>query len=311
MNADEWSSTQRWLYAIKPSSWPKLLVPMLLGQAAGVVAHGQVSVAAVLFGVVFTILDGLFIVLLNDWSDEPVDRIKREMFPDGCSPKTIPDGILRAGTVLAAGLLAGGGALLTTWWAGAALDRPHMLLGAAACLAVFVAYSLPPVRLNYRGGGELLEAIGVGLALPWLNAYAQSGQLWADGYALFFGFAILSLGSAIASGLSDEESDRIGGKRTFTTTFGNASARRATELSLGAGVGAWFVAALLGIVPWWCVVPAAIVVWLHARKVVATSGEARTNAFVAQKRYKGHLHHAIWFGGLTLSVSLLLAHVLA
>ena len=83
----------RWLYAAKPGSWPKLLVPMLLGQAMGVAALGAVRVEAILVGVAFTVLDLLFIVFLNDYFDRRVDAVKREMFPDGCSPKTIPDGI--------------------------------------------------------------------------------------------------------------------------------------------------------------------------------------------------------------------------
>ena len=42
---------------------------------------------------------------------------------------------------------------------------------------VFVAYTLPPLRLNYRGGGELLEMLGVGLALPLYNVYLQAGAM--------------------------------------------------------------------------------------------------------------------------------------
>ncbi|MEB3327874.1 MAG: hypothetical protein VKQ33_01435 [Candidatus Sericytochromatia bacterium] len=49
----------------------------------------------------------MFIVPLDDWADARVDRLKREMFPTGCSPKTIPDGVLPAP---GAGGEAGGGA---------------------------------------------------------------------------------------------------------------------------------------------------------------------------------------------------------
>ena len=39
--ADGWPVWRRWWYAAKPDSWPKLLVPTLLGQALGlaVAAH--------------------------------------------------------------------------------------------------------------------------------------------------------------------------------------------------------------------------------------------------------------------------------
>jgi 1,4-dihydroxy-2-naphthoate octaprenyltransferase/chlorophyll synthase len=301
-----WTLEQRWRYAIKPASWPKLLVPMVLGQAVGSYAAGSVSFAAVFFGVLFTVLDGLFIVLLNDWSDQDVDRIKREMFPDGCSPKTIPDGILSARTVLIAGLAAGIVAVLVGFGFGTLLERTWLGLAALISLSIFVAYSLPPLKLNYRGGGEMLEAAGVGFALPWINAYAQSGEVWAPGYGLFAGFVALSMASALASGLSDEESDVKGGKTTFVTMFGNARARRSGELLVPIALGLWFIVALVGAVPIWVAAVAAITAGFHFLRVRAASDHAVTNAFEAQKLYKLHLHNAIWQGGLLLAAGLLL-----
>jgi 1,4-dihydroxy-2-naphthoate octaprenyltransferase len=305
-----WTLEQRWLYAIKPASWPKLLVPMVLGQAVGVYAAGSVSFGAVLFGLLFTILDGLFIVLLNDWGDQDVDRTKREMFPDGCSPKTIPDGILSARTVLISGLAAGVGAVLVSFGCGSLLDRPLLSLAAVVSLSIFVAYSLPPLKLNYRGGGELLEAVGVGFALPWINSYAQSGEVWAPGYGLYAGFVVLSMASALASGLSDEVSDAKGGKTTFVTMWGNARARRCGELLVPVALGLWFLVAFLGAVPIWVAAVAAMAVGVHFLRVRAASNHAVTNAFEAQKLYKLHLHHAIWYGGLLLAAGLLLHSLL-
>jgi 1,4-dihydroxy-2-naphthoate octaprenyltransferase/chlorophyll synthase len=96
------SSIARWLYALKPASWPKLFVPALFGQLIGAVPSNGLDERAVGWGVGFTVLGLGFIVLLNDWGDREVDAIKRKMFPDGCSPKTIPDGILDARAVGAA-----------------------------------------------------------------------------------------------------------------------------------------------------------------------------------------------------------------
>ncbi|MEO1172640.1 MAG: prenyltransferase, partial [Myxococcota bacterium] len=192
------STFARWRYAAKPNSWPKLLVPMLLGQSLGAYLAGRIDPRALAFGVLFVVADLLYIVFLNDWADERVDRIKREMFPDGCSPKTIPDDILPARALLGAGIGAGALGLVIAWTFGHWLDRPWLFAGAAAALAVFWAYTLPPLRLNYRGGGEVLEALGVGFVLPWLNAYAQSGVLGGAGYAVLAPFVVLSLSSAVA-----------------------------------------------------------------------------------------------------------------
>ncbi|MEZ4231046.1 MAG: prenyltransferase [Polyangiaceae bacterium] len=311
MDPASWSTWQRWRYALKPGSWPKLLVPFALGQALGVVASSRVSWPAALLGLGFTLTDLAFIVFLNDWGDQGVDRIKREMFPRGCSPKTIPDGILGSRALLLAGLFSGAlGLLLVIFgqWhlAGQGVPRPGLGWMGLTCLGVFVAYSLPPLRLNYRGGGELLEMLGVGFALPYFNFYLQAGIRWSVWLWPMLGFTVLSLGSALASGLSDEESDRAGGKRTLASVAGNETTRRATEflvvlgavawvLGDGLSVGAWFIGGVGAFIAVWY--------WIPLRR---GSAAARTNAFKAQGQYKRYLHHAIWRGALGLAAAALL-----
>ncbi|MCY1073604.1 prenyltransferase [Archangium lansingense] len=302
------SPLARWWYALKPASWPKVLVPALFGQAVGAAAAGHLSLGALVFGVLWMVADVSFVVLLNDWGDREVDALKRRMFPQGCSPKTIPDGILPAGALLAAGLGAGAVALLLAWGAGVVLGRPLLLPLAASGLLVFAVYTLPPLRLNYRGGGELLEMVGVGGVLPTLHAYAQCGQ-WAPAWwvSLAPGLLALSLSSALASGLSDEESDRAGGKRTFTTVLGNAVVRRSAEVSLFVGVLLWLAASCLAedAPPLVVVVPAVVLALPFAMRLVGRSPSAVTNAFGAQSAYKGELHRAIWWGTFVLSVLVL------
>lgn len=306
------TQSARWWFALKPASWPKLLVPAFFGQTLGA-ATGRTawSWAAAATGLLFTLCLLAFIVLLNDWGDQRVDTIKRQMFPRGCSPKTIPDGVLPARQLLIVGLLAGLLGLLVSVLGGLWLRLPFLGWLGAICLAVFVAYTLPPLKLNYRGGGELLEALGVGALLPGLNAQLQSRSLSLDHAALGVlpGAVLLALSSALVSGLSDEESDRVGGKHTVTTWIGNGRTRRAAELCLGLGVIAWLVAAALWprVIVWWAVVPAVAVVVGHGRRVVRMSPRAVTNAFAAQGAYKLELHRALWRGHLLLGLLLAMA----
>ncbi len=313
MHVESMSPAGRWWYALKPASWPKVLVPALFGQAVGAATAGQVSAGALVFGGAWMIADVAFIVLLNDWGDREVDALKRRMFPRGCSPKTIPDGILPARALLLAGLGAGVVALLVAWAAGVALERPLLLPLAALGLGLFAAYTLPPSRFNYRGGGEVLEMVGVGGVLPALHAYAQCGT-WAPAWllALAPGLLALALASALASGLSDEESDRAGGKRTFTTLLGNTAVRRSTEVLVGLGVVLWLGVAGWGageVPPAWAVVPAALLTGVFGVRLVRGSPAAVTNAFSAQSVYKLELHRAIWWGTVVLSALVLVAGV--
>jgi 1,4-dihydroxy-2-naphthoate octaprenyltransferase/chlorophyll synthase len=299
-------SLGRWLHALKPASWPKLFVPALLGQVLGADPTMGFDPVPLGWGVGFTALGLAFIVLLNDWGDQRVDAIKREMFPKGCSPKTIPDRILSAQTVGWAGSSFGVAALLTAAGAQLALDRPLALLAGLLCMLIFVAYTLPPIRLNYRGGGELLEMLGVGAALPLYNTYLQAGVIPPRSWPWVGGFALLSLSSAVASGLSDEQSDRLGGKRTFACTFGNRAARRLTEASMLLGALIWLGAAVVrpAAAPAWATAAAVgIIAWNFARMLEA-SDAAVTNAFRAQSAYKRYLHRAVWHSTTVASLIL-------
>lgn len=284
---------------------------MALGQAIGIDADGRISIAGLAIGVLFTLFDLAFVVLLNDWGDQRVDALKRSMFP-ASSRKTIPDGVLSDRAVLGAGLLAGLAAVAVAFAGEIALGRPWLGAMSLGALALFAAYTLPPLRLNYRGGGELLEALGVGVVLPWINAYAQSGRVLAPALVVLPGFAILSLSSAIASGLADERSDVRGGKRTVVTTIGNTLSRRLIVALAVIGPVVWGLTAWLGTwgTPTLPLYAAAGVALLSLGPIRATSAAAQTDAFEAQRIYKGALHRLIWESSLVLAGGLALGPLL-
>lgn len=307
------SGIHRWIFALKPASWPKLVVPSVLGQVLGASASEGLNLPALGWGIGFTVLGLGFIVLVNDWADRDVDSIKRKMFPEGCSPKTIPDGILGANAVGIAGALSAGATVLAAAGAEESLQRPLAFEVGLSCMLIFVAYTLPPIRLNYRGGGELLEMLGVGLALPLYNVYLQAGNIVPRAWPWIVGFSVLSLASGVASGLSDEESDRVGGKRTFASTFGNAAARQLTEACVVAGAGAWIVASLSrpDSVPIWVAVPAVGIIAWNFGAMRRMSKAAVTSAFDAQGTYKRFLHRAIWQSTMVVSALLWLEPALS
>ena len=298
------SLRERWLYALKPGSWPKLLVAALLGQAMGIAAAGRVDLGALLAGFTFTMLHLSFVVLINDWGDQEVDALKRRLFPQLSSPKTIVDGILEPRSVLLAGIgagaIAGGVALGAQIW----LERPGLALGGVVCMLLFWAYTLPPLRLNYRGGGELLEMLGVGFALPWWNAYLQSGDASPPGMVVLPGYMLLAFASALASGLSDEPSDRLGGKRTFTVLFGATAVRQAVEgLVIGAMI-VWTLLPLLapGTVSGLVLAPVIVVMATEFVDLREAGASAEVEGYVGIARYKEALHDCIWRGTAVLAL---------
>lgn len=304
--------TERWVYALKPGSWPKLGVASALGQAIGVAATGTISVPGLAVGAVFTALHLCFVVLLNDWGDQGVDRLKRRLCPESCSPKTIPDRVLEAKSVGMAGLGAGAVAVGVAIVGQELLARPGLFWAGLVCLAIFVAYTFPPLCLNYRGGGEVLEMVGVGFALPWFNAYVQSGVASPAGLVLLPAFALMCLASAIASGLSDIETDRLGGKRTFATMFGAAQVRQAVEGLVIGGILVW--AALPRLAPhyttFWMVTPPVVLMVLDYRALRKAGLSPDIETAYGLSVYKRRLHECVWRGATSLAIVVALTGLL-
>jgi len=302
---DKKSFFSKWLYASKLKSWPKILVPFILGNALGIRITEKPYWSLLLLGGVATILGTVFIVLMNDWGDQKVDKIKREMFPDGCSPKTIPDNILSARALLIGGIFAGTCSFSIIVYLGMThLNRPLTSHFALLSCLIFIIYTLPPVKLNYRGGGEFLETLGVGLILPLFMVYLQSGVLIETSTLfLLIPYAIFSLTSAIASGFSDEESDRAGGKHTFVTMMGNTKSHEVLNIIfvLGGAVSLILALWLADYVMQFGVLVAQIPLWINYFKMRRLKGKAVTNAFKEQAIFKNYLHQSIWGYGLILS----------
>ena len=205
---------EKWLFALKPQSWPKLLAPAALGQGIGYNCSNSLELKYVLLGLSMTFCNLIMIVSLNDYGDESVDRIKRKMFPHTSSLKTIPDGILSSHSLLFLGCFSMSSMILVACLGSLSLDRVYLpALTLISCIIFFI-YTFPPLKLNYRGGGEILETLGVAFLIPYINAYCQSGLIWDPQYALTYAILPICFASALASGVSDIESDRVGGKKT-------------------------------------------------------------------------------------------------
>ena len=95
---------------------------------------------------------------------------------------------------------------------------------AVLALGLLWAYSYPPLRLSYRGGGELLQMLGVAGVLPLYGYLAQGGALEAFPWALTAMLLPTHLACAISTALPDEPSDRLGDKRTWAVHVGGERA---------------------------------------------------------------------------------------
>lgn len=114
----------------------------------------------------------------------------------------------------------------------------------AAC-GVFLlwAYSFPPLRFSYRGGGELLQMVGVGVVLPLYGYTSQGGDPGRFPLIYFAPLLPLQLACALSTALPDAPSDRAGRKHTLAVLWGLGPAKAVViglyTLALGIYAALW------------------------------------------------------------------------
>ncbi|MGD8317315.1 MAG: prenyltransferase [Myxococcales bacterium] len=222
MVSSEVEGMKSWIQAARPLAHVNIGVPLALGQVAAWHVTERFDwgwfFAALLWGVI----DHLFVIFTNDFADKDADTGKRTLVSGGSG--VIPEGKLRAPQLARAARMAAV-ALMVYSGALAFWGRVWTPLYALGAIALMWLYSFGPARLSYRGGGELLQGIGLGIGLPSLGYYLQTQILLAPGWVM--GPAtLLGVCSHVLTALPDVEDDRRAGKSTWPVRHGTASARR-------------------------------------------------------------------------------------
>jgi 1,4-dihydroxy-2-naphthoate polyprenyltransferase len=83
-------------------------------------------------------------------------------------------------------------------------------------------YSAPPLRLAYRGLGELSMALSIGLLIPGFGYLVTSGQMNREGLLFIVPLTLYGLAFILNVEIPDMESDRLGNKRTWIARKGRA-----------------------------------------------------------------------------------------
>lgn len=291
-----------WLQASRLPSQSYIALPLLLGQALA--AHQGARWDWEVFAVVqlFGLFDQLYIVYANDYADRLTDAHNQTWTIFSGGSRVLAQGKLRPSALRRAAALMAGLSMLCglTLALGRGLWAAPLLTGAG--LLLLWMYSYAPVRLSYRGGGELLQMLGVGLVLPLLGFYAQSGGLEGFSWPLLATVLPLQLMCAMCTALPDEPSDRASCKRTTTVWMGPGPARL-TILLLGllALLAFPFVSWLPVQAPehlWMLLTPALAWLGMLLLSPGAVAGSLRVKLFV----FLGILVNLSWMLGACLSL---------
>lgn len=229
-------SARAWLRAARPLAHANIAPPLILGQAlAFALGHGfDPAMAVIAHG--FGVLDHLFIVFANDVADRTADALNAAPTPFSGGSRVLQERLLRPEQLALAALLAALSLAVLAVLAALALDRPWLPLFALAAIVLLVAYSFPPLRLSYRGHGELLQGLGVGLVLPLLGFYLQSGRIDLTPWPVFVPLVLFGVAGNVLTALPDAPADRLAAKASWPVRRGEARARRDALVFIAAGL---------------------------------------------------------------------------
>ncbi|MEY6430984.1 prenyltransferase [Thioalkalicoccus limnaeus] len=293
-----------WWLAARPGSLIKVVLPVAIGLAVGAAGTGSLEPVLIAAGLLFALFAQLMIIFMNDYADADADRLHTRLFPQLIDPRVVPLGLLDRQDLLKAGLLVIGLQITLCLALAAAFERPLAPVFGVASVFFMWAYSFPPIRLNYRGRGELLETLTIGGGLVWFGFYLYTGDLalplLAVGPVL-----LLALASSLISTLKHQPADRVTGKRTLSVLLGG---ERARVIALAATVGSVLLCTgyILGGI--YHPASALLTVVLPALFVAAALREFKTadpDHLTSLASFKGSLHRAIYVSNLGIIVGLI------
>jgi 1,4-dihydroxy-2-naphthoate octaprenyltransferase len=274
-----------WLQAARPLAHANIAPPLLFGQALAYATSGTFDVRTFALVQLFGLFDHLFIVFANDAADYRVDMANTTYNRYSGGSRVVPEGKLvprQLATASMFALLAM--ATLSMYFVFIEL-RMFMLVVCAGATGLLWAYSFEPLKLSYRGAGEWVQALGVGVVLPFVGFYAQSGRFFSTPWIAFVPTLLLGYASNLTTGLPDTPSDRDGGKRTFSVRRGERLTRHVSVFAIAIACAVFPVTqGLTGLGPTIAAVaaPMALLLWnLRGLDKADSGNRAACERFVA------------------------------
>ncbi len=223
-----------WIKASRLPAHMFIFPPLILGHALYAHAFGGLDALQVVLVHVAGLSLHLFIVYANDvadyWSDKQNDA--PTAFTGG-SRVLIEERLTRralfSGAIVMAFVTIALASLLSF-----RIGSAWPIIFAVSGILLLQAYSFSPIKLSYRGFGESLQMVGVGIVLPLFAFFSQGGVFATLPWAPVLVLLPAQLALAVSTALPDAPADRRTGKRTSVVLFGVRSA-------------GWLVVGLLGV----------------------------------------------------------------
>ncbi len=215
-----------WIQAARPLAHANIAIPLLVGEVLGWALVGTWDLRLVALTHVAAVLDQLFIVFANDVADEAADRDNDDATPFSGGSRVLVEGKISPAALRRASWLAALALLVLAAAMALGMDRPLLFPGWVLGIALLWAYSYPPLRLSYRGHGEIAQGLGLGVVLPLIGFYTVTGSLQGMPWPALAPLFLIGLAGNINTALPDARADAAADKSSWPVRFGLARARK-------------------------------------------------------------------------------------
>lgn len=215
-----------WVAASRLPAQIFMFPAVLFGQALHYMLTGEFSFNTFTWLVVYGIAMHFFIVYINDVADFETDQKNKTFTPFSGGSRVLVDGKLSKRALLIAGLVMAGLVLFVGNVLAIDAGQWTIVLWVVVGLFLMHAYSFPPIKLSYRGYGEVLQMLGVGVVLPVVGYLAQGGSYDVLPWLWIAALLPAQYAMAISTSLPDEPSDKESKKNTTVVAFGVRKAER-------------------------------------------------------------------------------------
>ena len=220
-------SVKRLFFATRPKFFSASILPIVAGSAWGWREAGQLDPLSLSLALLATVLVHAGGNVINDVSDDAngTDRENRNLiYPYTGGSRFIQAGILSRAAMRRWGIGLLFGALVAGTLLWMRHGMPVVWMGLTG-IALGLAYSVSPLRLNARGLGELCVAFAFGVLPICGAAWLQGAQLTPELLLFSVPVSIWVANILLINEFPDRQADSMAGKRTLVVRLGYEACR--------------------------------------------------------------------------------------
>ena len=215
-----------WLKAARIQLHTLGTLPVLVGSLAASSETGDFSPIRFILAEAIVLFVLIATAFANDCADVETDRINKNFNIFSGGSGAITGGLISRQEMLNATKIASLAAVATSVLS-SAFFRMHSSTIVMTLIGLFIGieYSLPPLKINWRGSGESFVMVMYSVFCVYFGYLSQRGALFSlKILSLSVPLAITAFLAILITEIPDCESDALSGKKTIPAVFGKETA---------------------------------------------------------------------------------------